>query len=253
MVKSTAREETLMQKTTVCQAVLLCSVLLAAACTPAQAQTNSYPRMLPLEQYLMPRDAEVTLARSAAPDAISHDASVMVLTSHGYETAVAGRNGWTCIVDRGWAGMLDHPEFWNPNIRAATCLNPAASRSMLPYDRKRAELVLAGRSKEEILAATRLALTKKELPMLEPGAMCYMMSRTNYLSDEGDHAMSHLMFYTADDGTSLGANLANSPIIGLSYWAVSPDAYPQLKTFPPIFVSLIMADKWSDGSSALKR
>jgi hypothetical protein len=70
--------------------------------------------MAPIEQYLMDRDAEIALARSAAPDAISHDASVIVLTRHGYETAVEGKNGWVCLVGRGWMGMFDHPEFWNP-------------------------------------------------------------------------------------------------------------------------------------------
>jgi len=59
------------------------------------------------------------------------------------------------------------------------------------------------------------------------------------------------MFYTADDGTAWGANLANSPIMGVSYWSASPDAYPQLKSFPRIFVSLIAADKWSDGTPAM--
>jgi hypothetical protein len=105
--------------------------------------------MAAVEQYLMDRDAEMTLARSAAPDGISHDASVLVLTRHGYETAVEGKNGWTCMVDRGWSGMFDQPDFWNPKIRAAGCLNPAAARSFLPYDLKRVGLVLAGRSKEE--------------------------------------------------------------------------------------------------------
>jgi hypothetical protein len=90
----------------------------------AQDATGPYPNMAPLEQYLMDRDAEIALARSAAPDAISHDASVIVLTRHGYETAVQGKNGWVCMVGRGWMAMFDHPEFWNPKIRAADCLNP---------------------------------------------------------------------------------------------------------------------------------
>jgi hypothetical protein len=78
-----------------------------------------------------------------------------------------------------------------------------------------------------------------------------MMSKSSYLFDQGDHTMSHIMFYTADDGTAWGANLANSPIMGVSYWSASPDAYPQLKSFPRIFVSLIAADKWSDGTPAM--
>jgi hypothetical protein len=243
-----------MRKNTVRNAVLIvCSMLLAGPCAhrmPAQTLANPYPKMVQIEQYLMNRDAEIALARSAAMEAVSHDASVLVLTRHGYETAVEGKNGWTCIVDRGWGGMLDHTDFWNPKIRAAGCLNPSASRSFLPYDVKRTELVLAGQSKEQIIAATQVAIAKKELPMLEPGAMCYMMSKTSYLFDQGDHAMSHVMFYTADDGAPWGANLANSPIMGVSYWAASPDTYPQLKTFPRIFVSLLAADKWSDGTPA---
>jgi hypothetical protein len=51
----------------------------------AQDATTPYPKMAPIEQYLMDRDAEIALARSAAPDAISHDASVLVLTRHGYK------------------------------------------------------------------------------------------------------------------------------------------------------------------------
>jgi hypothetical protein len=216
----------------------------------AQTPATAYPKMAPLEQYLMSPAAEIALARSAAPDAISHDASVLFLTRHGYETAVAGKNGWTCIVDRGWAGMLDYPDFWNPKIRGAGCLNPAATRSFLPYDLKRTELVLRGLTKEAVIAATQAAITKKELPTLEPGAMCYMMSKTDYLSDQGDHVMSHVMFYTADDGSPWGVNFANSPIMGVSYWSDSPDSYPQLTTFPRIFVSLIPVERWSDGTPA---
>jgi hypothetical protein len=60
-----------------------------------------YPKMAPIGQYLMDRTAEIALARSATPDAISHDAAVLVLTRHGYETAVQGKNGWVCMVGRG--------------------------------------------------------------------------------------------------------------------------------------------------------
>ncbi len=231
---------------------VLASVLVLISVSTSHAQDAApYAKRAPIEQYLMDRDFEIAMARSAAPDAIAKDATILVLTRHGFGAAVKGKNGWTCIVDRGWGGMLDYPEFWNPKIRAAGCLNPAASRSVLPYDLKRAELILAGRSKEEIIVATQAAIAKKELPMLEPGAMSYMMSKTNYLFDQGDHAMSHVMFYTADDGASLGANLANSPVMGVNYWSFSPDTYPQLKTFPRVFVSLIMADRWSDGTPAM--
>src|SRR5580692_7626286 len=69
----------------------------------AQAPKTAYPNMVPLDQYLMAdRNAEIALARSAAPDAISGDAKILVLGRHGYETAVEGKNGFVCVVERGW-------------------------------------------------------------------------------------------------------------------------------------------------------
>src|SRR6202165_324628 len=90
----------------------------------AQDATTPYPNMAPIEQYLMDRTAEIALARSAAPESISRDAQVMVLGRHGYETAVQGKNGFVCIVQRSWAAGIDDPDFWNPKLRAPICFNP---------------------------------------------------------------------------------------------------------------------------------
>ncbi len=227
-------------------------VVLGAA-YPAMAQdaTTPYPSMAPIERYLMDRDAEIALARSAAPEAISRDAAVLVLTRHGYETAVEGRNGWVCWVGRGWMAMFDHPEFWNPKVRAADCLNPPAARSILPYAYKRTELLLAGHSKQEVIAAIKAAIDKKELPPLEQGSVSYMMSKSSYLTDNGDHNAPHLMFFQTDKpDAAWGANVTNAPVVSVNYWYLSAEAYPQLKSFPPMAVFLVMVDKWSDGTSA---
>src|SRR5271170_1323311 len=81
----------------------------------AEAAKASYPTMAPLEQYLIAdRNAEIALARSAAPPSISGDAEVLVLTRHGYETAVKGKNGFVCIVERAWTSSINDPGFWNP-------------------------------------------------------------------------------------------------------------------------------------------
>jgi hypothetical protein len=61
----------------------------AARQARAQDTKTPYPIMAPLNQYLIAdRNAETALARTAAPLSISRDAKVMVLGSHGYETAV---------------------------------------------------------------------------------------------------------------------------------------------------------------------
>ena len=80
-------------------------VVLLGVAWQAQGQNAKtlYPSMAPLEQYLIAdRNAEIALARSAAPESISHDAEVLVLGRHGYETAAKGKNGFVCVVERGW-------------------------------------------------------------------------------------------------------------------------------------------------------
>ena len=151
----------------------------------AQAPKTAYSNMAPLDQYLMAdRNAEIALARSAAPEAISHEAKILVLGRHGYETAVEGKNGFVCVVERGWMSPSDAPEFWNPKIRGPICFNPPAARSVLPTTFERTELVLAGRTKAEIIEGNKAAFEKGELPPLEPGAMSYMMSKEAYLTDQ---------------------------------------------------------------------
>lgn len=228
-------------------------ILALSALWPAAAQDakQPYARMAPLEQYLMDRNAEIALARSAAPDAISRDASVVVLGRHGYETAVQGTNGWVCMVERGWMATFDSPEFWNPKIRGANCLNPPAARSMLPLAYKRTELLLSGYSKLDVIAAIKAALDNKELPALEPGTVCYMMSKSSYLTDKGGHNGPHLMFYEPlKDDSGWGANVPDSPVVSVNYWYLSAQAYPQLKSFPPIGIFAVVVHKWSDGTPA---
>src|SRR5580692_4687714 len=189
----------------------------------AQAQKAPYPAMAPLGQYLMPDEkSEIALARSAAPASISDGAEVMVLGRTGYRTAVKGRNGFLCIVERSWGAATDHPEFWNPKMRAPHCFNPPATRTFLPIYLMKTKLVLAGKSKTEIARTIASALNNdnKELPALEPGAMCYMMSKQQYLNDEGMSWHPHLMFFVSGDAAkSWGADLPGSPVMA----AVAPE------------------------------
>ena len=215
----------------------------------AAAQTGKYPKMAPAGEYLMDKNAEIQLARSAAPDSISRDATIVVLGRQGYETAVEGKNGFTCIVERAWMAGFDWPEFWNPKVRGPNCLNPQAARSMMPIAVLRSRMVMAGRSKEEILAAIKTAQENKQLPDLESGAMCYMMSKSAYLTDEDGHNLAHLMFYTA--GTAAkdwGAGAAGSPVMAAPYWFSSAQEASQLKGLPPILVFLVAVANWSDGT-----
>ena len=81
----------------------------------AAAQSDKYPKMAPVDQYLMEKNAEILLARRAAPDCISSDATILVLGRQGYETAVRGKNGFVCMVERSSMAQFDSPEFCNPS------------------------------------------------------------------------------------------------------------------------------------------
>ncbi len=232
----------------VIKSLALLVVLAIAHQSMAQAP---YPNMAPLDQYLMAdREAEIVLARSAAPASISSGATILVLGRQGYETAVQGKNGFVCLVGRAWGAAFDWPEFWNPKVRAASCLNPQAARSILPIAYMRARMVMAGRSREEIVAAVKAAFATKQLPDLEDGAVDYMMSKSSYLTDEG-HNLPHLMFYTrVKDGKDWGSGAAGAPVMSSPYWFFAPQEQPQMKGLPPMLVFLVAVTNWSDGTPA---
>src|SRR5579863_10529368 len=105
-------------------------LLIVAGATPCAAAT-AYAQMAPLDQYLSAsRNAEIELARSAAPPAISQRATILVLTRHGYDTAERGSNGFTCLVERSWTSPFDNAEFWNWKMRGPICYNAPASRTV---------------------------------------------------------------------------------------------------------------------------
>jgi len=206
-------------------------------------RSTAYPSMASIEQYLMPdRNAEIALARSAAPESISSDAKVLVLGWRGYETAIEGRNGFVCMVERSWASPFGSAEFWNPKIRVPECFNAAAARSILPLTFKRTEMVLAGLSKAQMIDSIKAGFDNKELPAPEPGAMCYMMSRAGYLNDTLGHHVPHMMFYfPLTDKSFWGADLPDSPVT----------LNPQFQGGPePITEFVIPVGKWSDGTAA---
>jgi len=217
----------------------------------APAQSDPYPKMAPVDQYLMEKNAEIQLARSAAPDSISRDATILVLGRQGYETAVEGKNGFVCIVERSWMASFDWPEFWNPNVRGADCLNPQAARSILPGALLRSRMVMAGRSRAEIVSALKTAYEKKQLPSLESGAMAYMMSNSAYLTDEGGHNLAHLMFFSGvADAKDWGSGAAGSPVMSIPYWFSTSKEPSEMKGLPPIVIFLVPVADWSDGTPA---
>jgi hypothetical protein len=230
--------------------VLLASVIVAQAVfadathisgqARAQSEKAPYPTMAPLSQYLMADEhAEIALARTAAPASISDAAEVMVLGREGYTTAVKGSNGFLCIVERSWGAATDHRDFWNPSVRSPICFNPAAARTFASIFLMKTKLVLTGASKTAIVQATASALDNGKLPAIASGAMCYMMSKQQYLSDADKSWHPHLMFFVSGSAAkSWGGNLPGSPVIA----ADDPEERATIFMVP--------VGTWSDGTPA---
>jgi len=223
--------------------LVLSSVSGASRQTWAEDVKSQYPNMAPLDQYLAAdRNAEIALARSAAPTSISGDATVLVLEKGGYQTVVEGKNGFTCLVERAWMSPFDSPEFWNPKMRGPICYNPAAVRTILPYTVNRTRLVLTGISKEQMHDNITTAIAKNELPMPEAGAMSYMLSKEGNLGDSVGHWHPHLMFHVPrTEGASWGADLAGSPVLFNDEFRDVPE---------PETIFMVTVFQWSDGTPA---
>jgi hypothetical protein len=74
------------------------AIFVSNVATPSYTQGQTqYP---PLSEYLMPQDAEIALARSAAPPSVSDNATIKVFTESGFEVAIEGDNGFVCEVTR---------------------------------------------------------------------------------------------------------------------------------------------------------
>jgi hypothetical protein len=200
----------------------------------------AYPAMAPVEQYRVANASEeIALSRSAAPTSISGDASVLTLGDHCYETALKGKNGFVCLVQRSWAAGFDDAEFWNPKLRAPICFNPAAARTVLPAYLERTEWVIAGVSKADMIKRTSVGLAANRTATPEPGAVAFMMSKQGYLGDLAGHWHPHLMFFLAHtEVADWGADLHGSPV-----FAARGD-------LEPITTFFVLVPTWSDGTPA---
>ena len=198
------------------------ALLLALTPLSLLAQDMKYP---PLSSYMMPRDAEIALAKSAAPAAISDHATIEVFTEKGYVVAHEGDNGFMCFVMRGFTGA---PTFtplpvrmisYDPKTLAPICLNPQAVKTVLPYYELRTKLGIEGKTPEQIAEAVQQAYEKGEIPKRDVVSFGYMWSADQVLGP-GGHWHPHVMVFAPNYVNSM----IGSEEIGGHLPAVSDDA-----------------------------
>jgi hypothetical protein len=222
---------------------LIVSVLAITAAGPASAAAGGSAR---IEPYLMAsQQQEIALARSAAPASISMHATVMVLSAHGYVTAVKGNNGFVCVLSRSWDGMVSmaSARFWNPKISVPKCFNAGGARSMLAELLMKTQWVAAGASEAEIGERLKAAWAAGKIENAPAGAACYMMSKRSWgVGGQPGAWRPHLMFYfpngeVSKSAANFGANLDGTPVLS--------DAEDEHTT-----VVFVLVPVWSDGSPA---
>src|SRR5438876_8959635 len=204
-----------MRKIMAAMVLLLVSLQVASV----RGQSAKYP---PLSEYMMTPEAEIALARSAAPENVSAHATVKVLTAAGYKVAAQGDNGFVCIVMRGWAAAIsttarERDLAYDAKLRAPHCFDPIASRTVLPLQELQAKLGLEGKGPDQIAKEVQAAYAKGELPKMEAVAFAYMFSADQDLGRGLGARHPHMMVYTPNyENSMLGGNAPDSglPIVG---------------------------------------
>lgn len=218
---------------------------LAAASAPALAGDL---RVADPAVFLMEETEEVALSRSAAPPAVSDEASVLVLQRDGsYRTVAEGTNGWTCFTGRAWTGpaqFRDGQRVWresnfDPKIRAPQCFNAAAAPAMLAVHRITTQHIMRGASTSEVDLAIGNALTTGMVKPPQVGAMSYMFSPRQVLTPEGGRFHPHVMLYQPHvTQESYGSG---SPMQGVPMVTEGGSAFA---------TTVILSPVWSDGTPA---
>jgi hypothetical protein len=194
----------------------LSAILVSLAVTAAAwAQGSKYP---PLSEYMMQRDAEVALAKSAAPASISDRATIKVLTNAGYQVVREGDNGFVCMVMRGWAAPTYTPApfrdlVYDPTVRAPICFDSNASRTVMPYYELRGKLAMENKTPDQIAEGLQAAYAKGALPQREAVSFAYMWSADQNLGGPVGHWHPHMMVFSPYyENSTLGNNEFARPI-----------------------------------------
>jgi hypothetical protein len=190
-------------------------LLIGLGAAGANAQEAKYP---PLSEYMMARDAEIALAKSAAPDNISDHATIKVLTASGFQTVHDGDNGFVCIVMRGFTGAPTLTPIqlrslvYDAKTRAPICFNPQAAKTVLPHYELRTKLGIEGKTPDQMAEAVQAAYAKGKIPKRAEVSFAYMWSADQVLGPVG-HWHPHMMLYVPYyENSMLGDNAAGSPL-----------------------------------------
>jgi hypothetical protein len=193
--------------------------------TPKQA-----PKYPALSEYMVPRDAEISLAKSAAPASVSGRATIKVLTMSGFQVVHEGDNGFVCMAMRGWSAPTYTPApfrdlVYDTKALAPICFNPAAVRMVMPYYELRSKLAMQGKTPDQIADGVQAAYAKGQLPRRDGVSFSYMWSADQNLGPGAGAWHPHMMIFAPYyENSMLGGHEFGSPFPQLSDDAGTPFA-----------------------------
>jgi len=138
--------------------------------------------------HIYPRDQEMALALSAGTEALRGEAGVYVLTSSGFVSVRASRNGFTCIVNRD-----------GPGNEKPTCYDAVGTKRILPVDIAVGKLLLEGTPVAKIEAQVLAGFRSGKYHVADRPGVAYMLSDHNWDRDPNTGKTMvfppHIMFY----------------------------------------------------------
>jgi hypothetical protein len=135
-----------------------------------------------------PPEAQIRIAKLAAPKQVSENADIYVLRKSGYGLAVKGNNGFSCLIER------ERPETMEPE-----CYDAEGSRTTMSVrlfvEAQRAK----GRDEEAIARDVKAGYRSGKFHAPTKPGIVYMLSDYNYVLNPDTMKIirfpGHLMFY----------------------------------------------------------
>jgi len=202
-------------------------------------QSAKYP---PIERYLMPREAEIALAMSAAPASLADHAAVKVLTKTGYVVAREGDNGFVCMVMRGFVAPTYTPAqlrdlVYDPTVHAPICFTAPAVKTAMPYYELRTKLAMEGKGPDQIAESLQSAYVRGELPRRDTVTFAYMWSAHQHLGPAGAWRPHMMVFAPYYENSMLGGNELLGPLPQVSDDAGTPFTVVLIPVDEKLFVA----------------
>src|SRR5271169_148747 len=121
----------------------LLSIALLSSSAAAEDKPKEPTKEVHLIDASVPRERQIELALSAAPTEVSSKATVYILGPKGYEKIREGTNGFSCLIERSFAGSRQ-------TSSALACFDAKGSRTLARTLMRREELGAKGKSEAEI-------------------------------------------------------------------------------------------------------